>query len=486
MSEKKTSKKHQHHCLQIPEPCTLNPAPPHPHHSTLMKSVSGIRGIWTTDITPEVVFQIVANFGLFQRKRYPKKRIKILVGRDSRTTGESLYHCAISALLSVGVDVVALGMVATPTLLYNVKHLSANGGIVITASHNPAMWNAMKFVDANALFLYPEVMTQFLDTIDHAITYAEYDKMGKLTHYSDANINHIKKILSMHYIQPRKIRKKHFKVVIDSVNGAGCVISEKLLASLGCVIIHINGDPTGIFAHNPEPLAKNLNQVCQAVKHHNADIGFATDPDVDRLAIIDEHGECIGEEFSLLLAECFVLAHKKGTIVTNLSSSMANDLIADRFGVPIRRTRIGEIHVGSLMRKLHSPIGGEGNGGIICPDVNYTRDAVAGMALILAYLASSGKTISALASEIPRFYIAKNKIETTENQIDNILKNAQNLYPDATLDLTDGVKIIFADSWIHIRKSGTEPIVRVYVEADTQERADSICNKVMSSLGCGV
>jgi len=344
------------------------------------------------------------------------------------------------------------------------------------------MWNAMKFVDSNALFLYPDVMTKFLETIDNPIQYAPYDKLGTLTHYADATINHITQILLIEYLHTQNIQKKHYKVVLDSVNGAGCLISPILLNALGCEVIHINSEPTGLFAHTPEPLAKNLTQICEAVRQHNADIGFATDPDVDRLAIIDENGECIGEEFSLLLAECFVLSHKKGTIVTNLSSSMASDIIAQRFGVPIRRTRIGEIHVGSLMAELNSPIGGEGNGGIICPDVNYTRDAIAGMALILAYLTETDKTISALAKQIPRFYFAKDRIETTDTKIDHILQNAQTLYPNATIDLTDGVKIIFTDCWIHIRKSGTEPIIRVYVEATTQEIANHLCNEVISKV----
>jgi len=446
----------------------------------LMKSVSGIRGIWGQDITPTQIMHFAAAFGRFQQDRFPKKRAKILVGRDSRTTGAALAHSAIAGLLGVGVDVVWLGIVATPTLLYNIKPLKANGGIVITASHNPAQWNAMKFVDANGLFLFPKVMDIFLTTLNHTISYPEWDNMGYYTEDFDHSHRHIQKILEISYLPLEKIRQKRFKVVLDSVNGAGGVISPTLLAELGCEVIHINSEPNGHFAHTPEPLSKNLTQICKAVKRHKADIGFATDPDVDRLAIINEKGNCIGEEFSLLLAERFILSHKKGTIVTNLSSSMANDDVAREFKVKVARTKVGEINVGSLMKELKSPVGGEGNGGIICPEVNYTRDAIAGMALILGLLAQSDNTVSQLVSLFPKYYIAKNRIETDETTAQQIVKKAEKLYPNAKVDTTDGVKIIFKDAWIHIRKSGTEPIVRVYVEATSQEKADKLCNDAIN------
>jgi len=450
---------------------------------TLMKSVSGIRGIWGNDITPENIMQYAAAFGQFQQSRFPKKRAKILVGRDSRTTGATLAHSAIAGLLGVGIDVVWLGIVATPTLLYNIKPLKANGGIVITASHNHAQWNALKFVDANGLFLFPKVMDIFLTTLNNCISHPQWDNMGNYSEDFDHSHRHIQKILQISYLPVDTIRKKRFKVVLDSVNGAGCVISPSLLTELGCEVVHINSEPNGHFAHTPEPLSQNLTQICKAVKKHKADVGFATDPDVDRLAIIDENGNCIGEEFSLLLAERFILSHKKGTIVTNLSSSMANDDVAREFKVKVARTKVGEINVGSLMKQLKSPVGGEGNGGIICPEVNYTRDAITGMALILGLLAETGKTVSQLVSTLPKYYIAKNRIESDQTTAQQIVKKAETLYPNAKLDTTDGVKIIFKDAWIHIRKSGTEPIVRVYVEATSQEEADRLCEETMGKLG---
>ena len=434
-----------------------------------MKSVSGIRGIFGQGINPEIVTIYAAHFGKMQTERHSKKNTKIIVGRDSRTTGEALANAVIAGLLAVGVDVVYLGIVATPTLLLNVKELKAQGGICITASHNPAQWNAMKFVDANGMFLFPEVMSDFLKRLDDTIEYAQWNKIGKLSEDYDAVWRHIKKILAIKYINIEKIRQKRYKVVIDSVNGAGGTISPTLLRELGCQVIEMNSQPTGLFAHNPEPLAKNLTKICAEVKKHNADIGFATDPDVDRLAIIDERGRCIGEEFSLLLAAKFVLSLKKGDVVTNLSTSMANEDIAKEYGVNVHRTKVGEINVGKTMKELKSPIGGEGNGGIICPEVNYTRDAIAGMALILGYITKREKKISELANEIPKYAFAKNKIETDIEKINEIIEKAKTIYPETKKDTTDGIKIIFEKEWIHIRKSGTEPIIRVYCEAKTEK-----------------
>ena len=450
----------------------------------LMISVSGIRGIFGLGINPELVMRFAAHFGLFQKKRYESshQKIKILLGRDTRTTGETLAHAAMAGLLGVGVDVVYLGIVATPTLLLNVKEQVAQGGICITASHNPGQWNALKFVDSNGMFLFPEAMNDFIAILEKDIGYVEWDMIGRKSDDLKATERHLKKILSIEYIDFDEIRKMKYKVVLDSVNGAGCVISAKLLRELGCEVIEINNEPTGIFAHPPEPLSGNLSQICEAVKQYQADIGFATDPDVDRLAIINEFGECIGEEFSLLLAEKYILSHKKGDIVTNLSSSMASEDIAREFGVNVIRTKIGEIHVGKMMQEINSPIGGEGNGGIICPDVNYTRDAVVGMALIIASMCKNKKTISQLVSEIPCYYFAKNKIEIPTERINMIMDKAENLYPDTRMDKTDGIKIIQENSWIHIRKSGTEPIIRIYVEATTPEKAEELCQDTIAKL----
>lgn len=443
--------------------------------SKLMMSVSGVRGIFGDTITPEVVYNLAARFAMFLKNKNKSDNPVIMIGRDSRTTGEALYHAAVSGIISVGVHVVNLGIATTPTILLAVEESEAIGGLCITASHNPAEWNALKLVDANGMFLFPENADEFFKLQDQEIEYASWDKMGSVSEDFEASWRHIQKVLSIPYLNLDKIREKKFRVVLDSVNGAGCVISSTLLEELGCEVIEINGEPTGVFAHTPEPLNKNLTQLEEAVKELKADLGFATDPDGDRLAVVSEKGKCIGEEFSLLLAEKFVLSKKKGPIVTNLSSSMASDDLARCFQVDIHRTKVGEINVGKLMQELQSPVGGEGNGGIICPDVHYTRDAMAGMALILAYLAEEKKPLSELVMDIPHYFFAKDKIETASEKLDHIMLRAESLYEGAKIDKTDGIKIILKQSWIHIRKSGTEPIIRVYVEAKTQEDADTLC-----------
>ncbi len=441
-----------------------------------MVSVSGIRGIFGETFTPEVAFQYAAHYGMFCGKG------KIVVGRDSRTTGETIYHAIVSGLLSVGCSVVNLGIASTPTILLAVEESDAVGGLAITASHNPAEWNALKIVGKNGLFLFPEVAQDFLTSLDKPIQYANWDKLGTVEDDYDAGYRHIQKVLSIPYLDLEKIRKRKFKVVLDSVNGAGGVISPTLLLELGCELFELNSAPTGHFAHTPEPLNQNLKQLEEAVKQHKADIGFATDPDVDRLSIVSEKGECIGEEFTVLLAEEFVLRKKKGDVVINLSSSMASEDVASKYGCKVKRTKVGEINVGKKMMEIKSPIGGEGNGGVICPDVHYTRDALAGMALVLGLLAEENKKVSQMAEKIPHYYFAKDKINVAPEKLDAIMKKAETLYPELEKDTQDGLKIIGDKHWIHIRKSGTEPIIRVYVESDSPKGSEEICKNTIKQL----
>ncbi|MCD4651312.1 MAG: phosphoglucosamine mutase [Candidatus Cloacimonetes bacterium] len=443
----------------------------------LMKSVSGVRGVCGSGLTPEIAMRFAAHFGVMQ------KRGTIVVGRDSRTTGPAMLHAVCAGLISVGCDVIDIGIAATPTVLLAVEDLEAQGGIAITASHNPAQWNAMKFCDANGLFLFPEKAAEFIAKTDSVPNYVGWDKIGNLYKDLDATIRHIRKILNIPYLELKQIRAKKFKVVIDCVNGAGGVIAPALLHELDCEVIEINSDPTGKFAHSPEPLKENLTELTAKVKKFKADIGFATDPDVDRLAIVDEHGEYIGEEFSLLLAEKYVLGKHKGDIVTNLSSSMASEDIAREFGVAVHRTKVGEINVGIAMMENNSPIGGEGNGGIIIPEVHYTRDAPAGMAVILAALAESDKSVSQLVNEIPRYHFAKLKLEAKDQiQLDTYMQNAERIFANEKSDRTDGLKILGDKFWIHIRKSGTEPIIRVYTEAETSKKAMEIAGDTIKKI----
>jgi phosphomannomutase len=444
--------------------------------SKLMISVSGVRGIFGESLTPAIAQKYASHFGIFCN------RGRIIVGRDSRTSGPEMFRAVSTGLMSVGCDVVYLGIVSTPTVLLAVEESDAKGGISITASHNPAEWNAMKFIGENGMFLFPHEAQRFIDSIDEPIELAGRDKAGKLTQDTEATDRHIKKILNISYLDIEKIKTKNFKVLIDSVNGTGGMISPQLLRDLGCEVIELNSEPTGIFAHTPEPLNKNLKQLEDAVAAHKADIGFATDPDVDRLAIVSEKGKCIGEELSLLLAEKFILSKVKGDIVTNLSSSMASEDIAKEFGVKVHRTKVGEINVGKKMKEINSPVGGEGNGGIICPEVHYTRDAPAGMALILGYMAERNLPISKLADEIPKYYFAKDKIKVEPDKLDEIMNKVPDIFSNYKLDKTDGIKILGDKFWIHIRKSGTEPIIRIYVESDSPEKSQELCRETIEKL----
>ena len=444
--------------------------------SKLMISDSGIRGILGETLTPEIVMKFAAHFGNFSGKG------KIIVGRDSRTTGPAMFHAIVSGLISVGCEVVDIGIVPTPTVLLAVEESDAKGGISITASHNPAEWNAMKLVGENGMFLFPEKAKEFIANLDNPIIYENWKNVGKLTSDKEAIDRHIDKILKISYLNIEEIREKKFKVVVDAVNGAGGLIIPKLLRKLGCEVIELNCEPTGIFAHPPEPLNKNLTQLEKAVKEHRAILGFATDPDVDRLSIVSEKGKCIGEELSLLLAEKYVLSRKKGDIVCNLSSSMASEDIAKSFGVKVHRTKVGEINVGKKMKEINSPIGGEGNGGIICPEVHYTRDAPVGTALILGYLSDRNKTVSELADEIPKYYFAKDKLKVEPEKLDTIMEKVPTIFKDFKLDQTDGIKVLGDKFWIHIRKSGTEPIIRVYVESETSERSQRLCEETIGKL----
>lgn len=444
--------------------------------NSLMVGISGIRGVFGTTMTPLKALTFAANFGVFS------KRGKIVIGRDSRTTGLAMLNAITSGLISVGCDVIDLGVVATPTVLLAVKELSASGGISITASHNPPEWNAMKLVGGNAMFLFPEVTGDFFSIITKEVDWANWQSVGKIYYEGNSISRHINKILQIPYLNPDDIRAKNYKVVIDSVNGAGGLVSPKLLEELGCQVIEINSDPSGIFSHPAEPLNHNLVQLEQAVRDNNADIGFATDPDVDRLAIVSDKGKCIGEELTVALAELFVLSKKKGDIVVNLSSSMISDYIANQFGVNIHRTRIGEINVSKKMLEINSPVGGEGNGGVVCPDVHYTRDALTGMALVLGLLTDRNQKVSEIVEALPKYYMCKNKIETVSSKVDIVMSKAAYIFEGLSIDTQDGIKASGDNYWIHIRKSGTEPIIRIYVESEDPVKSIDICNKTVAKL----
>lgn len=441
-----------------------------------MSSVSGVRGIFGDTLSPFIAQKYAARFGVFCG------RGTIVVGRDSRTTGLAMFQAISSGLISVGCKVIDIGIVSTPTVLLAVKHHQACGGIAITASHNPPQWNAMKFVDHDAMFLAPDRAAEFLGSVESEIEWADWQNIGSLEKDDEAIARHVSRVLAIPYLDVEKIRAKRFRVVLDSVNGAGSLISPYLLGALGCEVIEINAEPNGIFAHPAEPLNHNLVQLEAAVIAHKADLGFATDPDVDRLSIVSERGLCVGEELSVVLAELFILSKNPGDIVVNLSTSMLSDDIAARFGVSVHRTKVGEINVGKKMQAISSPVGGEGNGGVICPDVHYTRDAIAGMALVLGLLAQEDKSLAQIVDELPKYYFAKDKITVEHQRLDSIMERVPELFRGYELDFQDGIKVIGDKFWIHIRKSGTEPIIRVYVESDSTSRSESICQDAISKL----
>lgn len=444
-------------------------------NAKLMISVSGIRGVIGDGLSPDIVAKYAAAFGTWSNGG------TIIIGRDSRVSGELVKTAAIAGLLATGCKIVEIGVVPTPTVEIAVKNLNAHGGIAITASHNPVEWNALKLIGPGGLFLQPQQMDEVLELAHRDnIAYVDWDRLGKVQYYDFAIQNHIDKILELPYLDLDGLRKRNFKVVLDCVNGAGGLIAPKLLAELGCDVVAINEEAHGIFPRNPEPTADNLTELETAVRHHKADVGFAIDPDVDRLAVVSNEGKAIGEEYTLVMAADLILGHKKGPVVVNVSTTMAMDDIASKHKQKCVRTRIGEIHVSSKMKEIHAAIGGEGNGGVILPDMHLGRDAITGMALILQYMLEKKIAISENIQVLPFYIIHKDKIDLdkmdTTKVFDKIIKD----HGKEKIDLTDGVKIVFNESWIHFRKSNTEPIVRIIAEGKSKKEIDKLIKSFTS------
>ncbi|MFQ5707335.1 MAG: phosphoglucosamine mutase [bacterium] len=443
----------------------------------MMISVSGVRGIVGQGFTPEVALNFAQAFGTFVNGG------KVVLGRDSRVTGEMLKNAVSSGLTSVGCDIIDVGVCPTPTTQLAVEKLNAAGGIMITASHNPIMWNGLKLIGADGLFL-DAVQGQKVLEISRGQSYshASWDQIGGVVRYDKSIEEHIEAILSLGYLDLAKIKERKFKVVLDCVCGAGANLVPLLLERLGCSVIGLNCEPTGLFPRNPEPVPENLSELCQAVRRENADLGIAVDPDSDRLALVSETGEPLGEERTLALAVKFVLGKKPGKVVINASTSRVTEDIAQEYHATVTRTKVGEIHVAKKMREIGAVIGGEGNGGVILPDVHLGRDAPVGIALTLQYLAEFGGTLSQLNAQMPNYVISKNKVELGNLNVEAALGKLRELYANETLDFTDGVKIVRADSWIHVRPSNTEPIMRVIAEASTREASEALCREVIHNL----
>jgi len=430
--------------------------------SKLMKSVSGIRGVVGAGLSPDLVARFAASFGTLMGGG------TVVVGRDSRITGDMVYSAALSGLLASGCDVVRLGVVATPTVQLMVETLGAQGGIAVTASHNPPQWNALKFISHHGTFLQrAEAESMLAIEREDRIAWSPYDEVGSESEFLGAVDAHVERILKLPRIAADKIGARRPKVVVDALHGAGGAISSRLLEALGCDGEVLFGEPTGRFPRGAEPIPENLGILGDAVKSSGADVGFALDPDGDRLAIVDESGTPIGEELTLPLAMDFWLREQTGAVVANYSTTRWVEDVAQRYDCKLYRAPVGEANVVSKMREVDAVIGGEGNGGVILPDVHLGRDAPVAMALILSLLAEENRPISAVVGSFPRYAMVKEKFELPADWDPARLDEMESLFPDVKSDRTDGLYLRWPDGFLHVRSSGTEPIVRVIGEGDT-------------------
>ena len=452
---------------------------------TLIKSISGIRGTIggrTGDtLNPLDIVKFTTAYATFIRRHTAEGSGKIVVGRDARMSGQMVESIVCGTLVGMGFDVLNIGLATTPTTELAVTMSGADGGIIITASHNPRQWNALKLLNANGEFLTKDDGNEVLDIAEREdFEYAEVDKLGKIFNDSSFDDRHIESVLNLSLVDVEAVRKAGFKVCVDSINSVGGVILPKLLDRLGVGYKFLNAEPTGDFAHNPEPLEKNLTGIMDEMKSGAYDLGIVVDPDVDRLAFICEDGRMFGEEYTLVSVADYVLSHTPGNTVSNLSSTRALRDVTQRYGGTYTAAAVGEVNVTTKMKEVGAVIGGEGNGGVIYPESHYGRDALVGIALFLSSLAHKGCKVSELRATFPEYFIAKNRIDLTPStDVDAILVKVKEMYSNEQVNDIDGVKIDFPDKWVHLRKSNTEPIIRVYSEASTIEAADALGKQIM-------
>jgi phosphomannomutase len=456
---------------------------------TLIKSISGIRGtIGDTpgeNLTPLDIVKFTTAYGLWIKKENSKSDISVIVGRDARPSGKMVNQLVAGTLVGLGINVIDLGLATTPTVEMAVIKEKANGGIILTASHNPVEWNALKLLNNKGEFLTAGEGTKVLSMIEDAsYKYATVDKLGKVSLDNKYLSKHIAEIKELSFVDIKAIKEAGFKIAVDAVNSVGGIAVPELLKELGVNnIVKINCQPNGIFAHNPEPLPENLTEISSVMTKEKADVGFVVDPDVDRLAIINEDGTMFGEEYTLVAVADYILKQKKGNTVSNLSSTKSLKELSEKYGVTYTPSAVGEVNVVEKMKETKAVIGGEGNGGVILPDLHYGRDALVGIALFLTFLAKSKKRCSELRAQYPQYYISKNKIKLTpEINVDSILKEIPEIYNDYPINSVDGVKIEFEDGWVHLRKSNTEPIIRVYSEGNNKKIAENLADKVIRSV----
>lgn len=452
---------------------------------TLIKSISGIRGTIggrTGDtLNPLDIVKFTTAYATFIRRSGKSQSGRIVVGRDARISGEMVKNVVCGTLMGVGYDVINIGLATTPTTELAVTMNGADGGIIITASHNPRQWNALKLLNAQGEFLTAADGAEVLRIAEaEDFEYADVDKLGKYIEDNTMDERHIDSVMALRLVDADAIAKRKFRVCVDSINSVGGVILPRLLDRLGVEYTFLNAEPNGDFAHNPEPLEKNLQGIMDEMRTGKYDLGIVVDPDVDRLAFICEDGKMFGEEYTLVSVADYVLSHTKGNTVSNLSSTRALRDVTERHGGQYSAAAVGEVNVTTKMKEVSAVIGGEGNGGVIYPGSHYGRDALVGIGLFLSSLAQKGCTASELRATFPEYFIAKNRIDLTPStDVDAILVKVKEMYKDEQVNDIDGVKIDFADSWVHLRKSNTEPIIRVYSEASTMEAADELGKKIM-------
>jgi phosphomannomutase len=446
----------------------------------LMVSVSGVRGRVGEALTPEIITKFAAGFGAWALSHHSSKTI--VVGRDSRVSGPMFHHAVIAALQSVGAQIIDVGIAPTPTIQLAVEHHHAAGGLAITASHNPIEWNALKFIASSGLFLDPEESRAMRAVVESPFPRATWDTLGTISWDDYAIGRHIDKILALPFLDVEGIREHEFHVVLDCVRGAGGLFMPRLLDQFGCIVEAINLEADGRFPRSPEPIAENLGEVEALVQSTKSAIGFVVDPDVDRLALISDQGKAIGEDYTLALAASVVLRHRSGPLVTNLSTSRIVDDVAARANTHVVRAPVGEVNVATRMRQEHSPVGGEGNGGVILTEMHLGRDAPVAVALILQLLHEENRPLSAIVNAYPRYAIVKDKLTRPNTPLDTVYQTLRTTFADAEVDTQDGLRLSWPDRWVHVRPSGTEPIVRVIAEAPTEAEAQALIQAGRSSV----
>ena len=452
---------------------------------TLIKSISGIRGTiggHTGDtLNPLDIVKFVTAYATYIRRSGKSSSGKIVVGRDARISGEMVRSVVCGTLMGVGYDVVDIGLATTPTTELAVRMSGADGGIIITASHNPRQWNALKLLNCEGEFLDKDAGNEVLAIAEKEnFEYADVDSLGHYIKDDSFNSRHIDSVLDLRLVDVEAVKNAHFRVCVDTINSVGGIILPELLEALGVDYEILNGEPTGDFAHNPEPLEKNLGGIMERMRSGEFNLGIVVDPDVDRLAFICEDGRMFGEEYTLVSVADYVLSHTPGNTVSNLSSTRALRDVTEKHGGIYTASAVGEVNVTTKMKEVGAVIGGEGNGGVIYPESHYGRDALVGIALFLSSLAHKGCKVSELRATFPDYYIAKNRIDLTPStDVDAILEKVKQMYINEQVNDVDGVKIDFPDKWVHLRKSNTEPIIRVYSEASSMDEADALGKKIM-------